>query len=151
MLNAGLYVISFVTCLQRNVGHTVQAMINGIANTAVYITDTVHKAEDTASITFLASLPANSYLSLALVAGSIYSDIRHLTALGGFLYSPPAAISVAWQLYRSTELTIPTDPVSFDIVAIDTGRPTLILALVHYSEMTKLTGDEERQRACICI
>lgn len=117
----GIYVINFNTGLQRSLGHTVNAVVNGVTNTAIYVTDTVHGGEDIASNTFITTLGVNDRVSLALIRGNIYSDIRHLVALNGFLYAPRSE-AVAWQLYRTTEATGPLDPVTFDIVALDTGR-----------------------------
>lgn len=116
----GIYVISFTTGLSRNAGQTVRALINGDVNTAIFVTDTAHGGEDTATITFLANLEEDDSLQLVLSRGTVYSDIRHLIALNGFLYAPRSNF-VAWQLYRTTDLEGPADPVSFDIVVLDTG------------------------------
>lgn len=117
---AGIYVISFTTGLSRNAGQTVRALVNGDVSTAIFVTDTAHGGEDTATLTFLADLAEDDSLQLVLSRGTVYSDIRHLTAFNGFLYAPRGNL-VAWQLYRTADLEGPADPVSFDIVVLDTA------------------------------
>lgn len=112
---------SFNTGAYPSAGQTVSAVVNAINITSIYVTDTVHNAEDTISKMFAIALNRNDRVSLYLNKGSIYSDVRYLTAFAGFYYSPLVS-GVSWSVFRSTSATGPLDPVEFQNVLLDTGK-----------------------------
>jgi len=144
---AGIYVLNIASGASASMYHTLTLRQSGTSLTQIDFTETSHAAEDTLSKTVLRYANSGDKFAVELTSGSVYSDIRYLTAFSGFLYLPIGS-AVAWSVFRTTGLTNgPLNPVSFEEVFINinangggwnsaTNRYTVPLSGVYYVHMT---------------
>ena len=107
----GIYLFTLSCGVRPGMSSNIEIRTSSTILGEISRTSTSQNAEDTMSITLMATLNAGDYVYADLVSGSIYSDSERQTYFGGFHYHPVEGSQQAWSVYRVNSLSSGVDPI----------------------------------------